>query len=223
MGEPLAIRRPGPPASRGCIHPFVATGEAGTVKAWWIGGVAACCAGLTGIACGPPSIQPVGPPGIEFTAVTQETVPEDQVAEALGEARGSLTRETPAKVATPPAVPTAVGQSQTTPSGLTYTTLQAGTGATAEPGKRVTVHYTGTLDDGKVFDSSRQKNQPFTFTLGQGEVIAGWDQGVHGMKVGERRKLTVPGPLAYGANPPRSSPIPANATLTFDVELLDVK
>jgi FKBP-type peptidyl-prolyl cis-trans isomerase len=176
-----------------------------------------------GIGCGPPMIQPVAPPGIELTQVTQEKIPEDEVAQAIGEARGSMTRETPIAAATGPAEPTAVGQSKTTPTGLTYETLKPGEGAVATPGKTVTVHYTGTLEDGKVFDSSREKNQPFSFGLGQGQVIAGWDQGVHGMKVGERRKLTIPGKLAYGPSPPPGAPIPPNATLLFDVELLDVK
>lgn len=99
--------------------------------------------------------------------------------------------------------------------------LKVGTGAEARAGKRVTVHYVGTLTDGKKFDSSRDRDEGFDFTLGAGEVIKGWDQGVAGMKVGGMRKLTVPPELAYGARgfPPV---IPPNSTLVFEVELLEV-
>lgn len=192
------------------------------VKAWAMGGmVTAFCAGLVG--CGPPSIQPVGPPGIEFTAVTQEKIPEDEAAQAIGEARNTMSSQvTVNPTATPAAEPTAVGESKTTANGLTYETLKEGTGKVAEPDNTVVVHYTGTLEDGTVFDSSRGKDT-FSFLLGRGQVIAGWDQGVHGMKVGERRKLTIPGKLAYGDSPPASSKIPKNATLIFDVELIDVR
>jgi FKBP-type peptidyl-prolyl cis-trans isomerase len=114
------------------------------------------------------------------------------------------------------------GNMITTQSGLQYQDLVAGAGAEAVAGKSVTVHYTGTLQDGSQFDSSVDRNQPFSFTLGAGQVIPGWDEGVAGMKVGGKRKLVIPPGLAYGAQgyPPV---IPANATLTFDVELLEVK
>jgi len=100
--------------------------------------------------------------------------------------------------------------------------LRPGTGAEARAGKTVTVHYVGTLTNGSKFDSSRDRNQGFTFKLGAGQVIKGWDQGVAGMKVGQLRKLTIPPELAYGARgfPPV---IPPNATLVFEVELLAVK
>jgi FKBP-type peptidyl-prolyl cis-trans isomerase len=99
--------------------------------------------------------------------------------------------------------------------------VQIGTGDVAAAGKKVTVHYTGTLTDGTKFDSSVDRNQPFTFTLGAGEVIQGWDQGVAGMKVGGKRKLTIPASLGYGSR--ATGPIPANSTLIFDVELLKVE
>jgi len=97
-----------------------------------------------------------------------------------------------------------------------------GTGAEAKKGDRVSVHYTGWLLDGTKFDSSRDRNQPFGFTLGAGEVIAGWDQGVAGMKVGGKRKLTIPSELGYGSRG-AGGVIPPDATLLFDVELLEVR
>jgi FKBP-type peptidyl-prolyl cis-trans isomerase len=96
-----------------------------------------------------------------------------------------------------------------------------GKGAEAVNGKSVTVHYTGTLKDGTKFDSSVDRKEPFTFTLGAGQVIKGWEQGIVGMKVGGKRKLTIPPELAYGAN--AVGAIPANSVLIFDVELLEVK
>ena len=99
--------------------------------------------------------------------------------------------------------------------------LKVGTGAEAVSGKRVEVHYVGTLTDGRQFDSSHDRRRPFEFTLGKGEVIAGWDQGVVGMRIGGLRRLTVPPHMGYGSRgfPPV---IPANATLVFEVELLAV-
>lgn len=96
-----------------------------------------------------------------------------------------------------------------------------GTGTEATNGKSITVHYTGTLKDGTKFDSSVDRKEPFTFTLGAGQVIKGWEQGILGMKKGGKRKLTIPPELAYGAN--AVGAIPANSTLIFDVELLEVK
>ncbi len=109
----------------------------------------------------------------------------------------------------------------TTPSGLSYIDEQVGTGASPQKGKRVTVHYTGTLTDGKKFDSSRDRGQPFKFVIGVGQVIAGWDEGVMSMKVGGRRKLIIPANLGYGARG-AGGVIPPNAELHFDVELLGV-
>jgi peptidylprolyl isomerase len=105
---------------------------------------------------------------------------------------------------------------------LKITDLVVGTGAVAETGKSVTVHYRGTLTDGTEFDSSRKHGAPFSFPLGAGKVIPGWDEGVKGMKVGGKRKLVVPPDMAYGERG-AGGVIPPNATLTFEVELLDVK
>src|SRR5262249_40561535 len=112
-----------------------------------------------------------------------------------------------------------LGVEITTPSGLKYVNQVNGKGARPAPGKTVTVHYTGTLENGTKFDSSVDRGQPFTFTIGVGRVIPGWDEGVMTMKVGGKRKLIIPGNLGYGpaGSPPK---IPPNATLLFDVELL---
>jgi len=112
------------------------------------------------------------------------------------------------------------GKVVTTASGLKYEEMKVGTGPSPKAGQTVTVHYTGTLTDGTTFDSSRDKGQPFSFTIGQGQVIKGWDEGVMSMKVGGRRKLIVPAALGYGADGTPGGPIPPNATLNFDVELL---
>ena len=110
---------------------------------------------------------------------------------------------------------------QTTESGLIIEDQQLGEGDEAVAGKHVTVHYTGWLLDGDKFDSSLDRNQPFSFALGAGQVIRGWDEGVQGMQVGGKRRLTIPANLGYGAAG-AGGVIPPNATLVFDVELLAV-
>ena len=106
-------------------------------------------------------------------------------------------------------------------SGLQSQILLEGIGSSAQAGNKVAVHYTGKLSDGTVFDSSLARNKPFVFTLGAGEVIKGWDQGIQGMKVGEKRQLTIPTDLAYGAAG-AGSVIPPNAILVFEVEMLKI-
>jgi len=113
-------------------------------------------------------------------------------------------------------------ESVTTPDSLKYSDIEVGSGATATPGHKVVVHYTGWLTNGKKFDSSVDRGQPFEFGLGAGQVIKGWDEGVAGMKVGGKRRLEIPPALGYGSQG-AGGVIPPNATLLFDVELLDVK
>ncbi len=110
-----------------------------------------------------------------------------------------------------------------TPSGLKYVDLEIGEGAGPVTGKTVIVHYTGKLLDGTKFDSSVDRGQPFDFQIGVGRVIAGWDEGVATMKVGGRRILEIPADLGYGERGTPGGPIPPNATLLFEVELLEVQ
>jgi peptidylprolyl isomerase len=124
-----------------------------------------------------------------------------------------------------PKAPTKVAASKfkTLPGGLKYAVLKPGKGNPVPAHSQVDVHYTGWLQSsGKKFDSSLDRGRPFTFTLGHGDVIQGWDQGVKGMKVGERRQLVIPPALGYGASGTPGGPIPPNATLIFEVELLKI-
>ncbi|MDP6966576.1 MAG: FKBP-type peptidyl-prolyl cis-trans isomerase [Candidatus Marinimicrobia bacterium] len=113
------------------------------------------------------------------------------------------------------------GEEMMTDSGLKYVDMKVGDGESPQAGQLVTVHYTGWLEDGTKFDSSVDKNRPFEFTIGAGGVIKGWDEGVMTMKVGGKRKLTIPSELGYGAR--GIGPIPPNSTLIFEVELLAIR
>lgn len=121
-----------------------------------------------------------------------------------------------------PGVPVLTGQVQKTASGLGYIDEKVGDGAAPQKGQQVQVHYTGWLTNGKKFDSSRDRGQPFVFPLGAGRVIAGWDEGVATMKVGGKRRLIIPANLGYGARGAGAT-IPPNSVLIFDVELLGVQ
>ena len=112
--------------------------------------------------------------------------------------------------------------SRITDSGLKVEDLLEGEGAVAIAGQQVVVHYTGWLTDGRKFDSSHDRVEPFDFALGKGHVIRGWDEGVAGMKIGGKRRLTIPPHLGYGARG-AGAVIPPNATLVFEVELLDIR
>jgi peptidylprolyl isomerase len=152
------------------------------------------------------------------TAVAAETQLA-QAAEDLQPEAETTEESTPA--ATTTTDPSSEGTLVTTESGLQYEDIVEGTGAMPQPGQRVTVHYTGTLEDGTKFDSSRDRNRPFTFTIGVGQVIKGWDEGVATMRVGGQRKLVIPPELGYGTRG-AGGVIPPNATLLFDVELLRI-
>jgi FKBP-type peptidyl-prolyl cis-trans isomerase len=181
--------------------------------------------GMLGLAMGgchePAEMIPVAPPGLSYTRVPP---PEKDEPQALGEAAMQAPVDPTRKKAVAGTIspPTEIGETKTTPSGVKYETVKAGDGAEAKPGQNVTVHYTGSLTDGTIFDDSRRKKEPATFEIGTEKVIPGWDEAVPGMKVGERRKLTIPPELGYGSKGQPPS-IPGDSTLIFDIELLDVK
>ena len=184
---------------------------------WW----AAALVGVVG--CSEPSdVVPVAPPGLEMKRVPQVAVGEPQ---AIGEQGTSAPKQasTPIPSAISGAVspPTEVGKPTKTASGLEYVTLKEGLGPEVKAGQTVSLHYVGTLTDGKKFDSSRDRNSPMSYAIGVDPLIRGWAEGVPGMHVGEVRKLTIPPDLAYGAETKKG--IPANSTLNFDIEILSVK
>ncbi|GAC1466400.1 MAG: hypothetical protein NVSMB9_06910 [Isosphaeraceae bacterium] len=170
----------------------------------------------------PSQIMNAVPPGVDPRALTEEKENENDKPEALGESVNNAGRGDSSKPVSDlvPAPPTAKGEVKTTPSGVKYETIKEGTGAVAKAGQRVTVHYVGTLEDGKKFDSTRDRNKPAPFTIGTGSVIKGWDEAVPGMKIGEIRSMTIPPNAGYGAI--GKGPVPPNATLKFEVELLEV-
>jgi FKBP-type peptidyl-prolyl cis-trans isomerase len=190
-------------------------------RCWWIGGLlASVVAG-----CGEPgTLVPAAPPGIDVRTKLDRKESEADGPQALGE-QVATSGATPKKrivVDITPAEPTKPGEVKTTASGVKYQTLKEGAGAVAKVGQRLTLHYVGTLEDGRKFDSSRDRGEPHQFNIGVGEVVRGWDEGVPGMKIGEVRKLTIPPNAGYGAqgHPPA---IPPNATLVFEIELINVQ
>lgn len=184
--------------------------KARNAVAWvWVGLMA--CSG-----CMDPRVTPVMPPGFKAPKVAPPTA--GSGAEAIGET-GAAPQ---AAVSTLVSEPTPVGQEKKTASGMTYITEKEGTGEMAKPGQTVKVHYVGRLENGTKFDASADRGTPFEFRIGVGRVIKGWDEGIPGMKVGEKRKLIIPSHMGYGAagQPPT---IPANATLVFEVDLLEAR
>lgn len=171
--------------------------------------------------CGaPPQIVPTVPPGAEV----REVPPADLVTEpavAVGESITASKKEALASVeGMDPNAPPSITTDDAKKQGLIIETDGQGKGDGAQVGKSVSVHYTGRLKDGTEFDSSIKRGVPFTFILGRGQVIKGWDAGLQGMKVGEKRKLTIPPELAYGDR--STGKIPAKSTLMFDVEMIAI-
>ncbi len=168
----------------------------------------------------PPNSTPVLPPGMEPVRVPSPSA--GSGSEALGEGQGHAHGPAESGISTVISEPTPIGEIRKAASGLTYTTLKAGDGPTVKPGQSIKVHYTGRLVDGTKFDSSIDRGAPFPVVIGTGQVIKGWDLGIPGMKVGEKRRLVIPSDLGYGTKgfPPT---IPANAQLNFEVEVIEAK
>ena len=184
---------------------------------WILGGLI----GVSLVGCEDPGeIVPTTPPG----AVIPRTSPDADPAQAQGEmAAPAIKPETePVKaIEYTPALPTAKGETKTTAHGVKYETLKEGTGPEIKPGQSGRFQYEGKLENGMVFDSTRQTKQPKIFPIGAGSLTQGWEEAIPGMKAGEIRKLTVPASAAYGAkgSPPM---IPPNSTLIFEVELVSI-
>ena len=152
----------------------------------------------------------------------EETTPEPEpltTDEAATPEEAAPTMADPTTITYAPELEVNIDGMERTDSGLYYEVLEEGSGETVAPGQTAVVHYTGWLPDGTKFDSSRDRAQPFSFAVGAGQVIAGWDEGVAGMAIGEQRKLVIPPDMGYGATGAGGA-IPPNATLVFDVELL---
>ncbi len=195
--------------SRSQVRHMVAAGT----MALTLAGVAGCHE--------PNDIVPVAPPGLERQRIPVGAQVEPQAIGEQGNMPAAKSAATPIASTGGNSPPTPVNQPTKTASGLEYVTLKEGEGPVAKSGQNIVMHYTGTLADGSKFDSSRDRRKPFETRIGVGDVIKGWDEGVPGMKIGERRKLTIPPQLGYGAD--SQSKIPANSTLIFDVELLQIK
>jgi FKBP-type peptidyl-prolyl cis-trans isomerase len=168
----------------------------------------------------PEEIIPTSPPG----AVVPRTAPDaNDPAQAVGEGGVVTTKPSGDKAKIPeytPAPPTAKGETKTTKNGVKYETLKEGKGDELKPGRIALFHYVGTLENGSIFDSTRQKGSPYKVAIGTGQLIKGWEEGLPGMRVGEIRKLWVPAKMAYGEIERKG--IPSNSNLIFEVELMEV-
>lgn len=167
----------------------------------------------------PEEIMPTSPPG----TVLPRTAPDSKdPAQAQGESAVIAPKASgeSGKASYTPALPTAKGVTQTTKNGVKYETLKEGTGDELKPGRVALFHYVGTLENGTIFDSTRQRGQPYKVAIGTGQLIKGWEEGLPGMRVGEIRKLWVPAKMAYGEI--EKPQIPSNSNLIFEVELLQI-
>jgi len=174
---------------------------------------------IAAFGCEPPDdIVPVTAPG---AIVPKTPLPGDE-AQAQGETPAStFNTDSVEDKDLVPAVPTKIGEKKTTKSGVVYETLQEGTGVEIKSGQRAIINYEGKLENGKIFDSTKNKS-PGDFRVGKGgQVIKGWNEAIPGMKVGEKRRLIIPASAAYGAS--ARAGIPANSNLIFEVELVDVR
>jgi FK506-binding nuclear protein len=187
------------------------------MRSWLLGVWGVLSIGLAGCDTSELQIVPVAPPG----AVIPREDPNEEVAEAQGEAINASARNIERGEAEVAATPTPVGQSMTPEGGLNYTTITAGEGEELKPGRIGVLNYVGKLDDDTVFDSNKKLGKPAEFTFGTGQLIKGWEMGVPGMKVGEVRQLIVPPALGYKDQDKPG--IPPNSTLHFEIELVGVK
>jgi peptidylprolyl isomerase len=158
-----------------------------------------------------------------LAASTETATPTTTPTTTVSPSPTPTTTPSPTATSTPSTTKNDPKNTVTTPSGLKYVDLKVGNGAAPKTGQTISVHYTGTLENGTKFDSSRDRNKPIEFPLGIGKVIPGWDEGLSTMKVGGRRQLIIPGKLGYGAAGTPDGTIPPNATLLFDVELMGIK
>ncbi|ADV63596.1 peptidylprolyl isomerase FKBP-type [Isosphaera pallida ATCC 43644] len=185
----------------------------------WVGGLVAGLVLITGSGCEPPtSPMRVLPPGVAFKRPLPEGTPDPIALGETGVTAAGFEQTIPYPDEPLPASPL---REVSTPSGLKIAVYKEGTGAEAKPGSRLLVHYTGRLESGAEFDSSRNRNTPLGFELGAGQMIKGFDEGLMGAKLGERRVLVIPPELGYGDR--AQGPIPPNSTLIFDVFVVEVK
>ena len=163
--------------------------------------------------------------GFAAALVACESEPAEEAREPVPMVETPAPEPAPAALATSyaPELNVDLSAMEETPSELHYAVLTEGSGAAIHPGQTAVVHYTGWLPDGTKFDSSRDRGEPFALPVGAGQVITGWDEGVSGMTVGEERKLVIPPDLGYGPQGTPGGPIPPNATLVFDVELVEIR